>query len=100
MKELRKEVAYFKILKIVSVNGKSCQVNDKQLAPPHVPSGFGIQGGFPVYLIATNAHLAGAIRNKCTTLESLKLVKGFGKRKIEKYVKGLTAIIKTFYQGS
>ena len=55
---------------------------------------------FPVYLIATNAHLALAIRNKCTTLESLKLIKGFGKAKIEKYGKAITGIIKTFYQGS
>ena len=58
------------------------------------------EAGFPVYLIATNLQLAGMIKNKCTTLESLKLVKGFGKARIEKYGKALTALVKTFYEGS
>jgi len=56
--------------------------------------------GFPVYLIATNSQLAIMIKNKCMTLEALKLVKGFGKSRIEKYGKAATAIIQTFYQGS
>ncbi len=56
--------------------------------------------GFPVYIIATNAHLVSVIKNKCTSLECLKLVKGFGKKKIEKYGKSLTSIIQTFYEGS
>lgn len=58
------------------------------------------KAGYPVYLIATNAHLVSAIKNRCTSLESLKLIKGFGKSKIEKFGKGLTSIIQTFYQGS
>lgn len=56
--------------------------------------------GFPVYLIATNKQLVSAIQNKCVSLEALKLVKGFGKKRIEKYGAGLASIIKTFYQGS
>ena len=55
------------------------------------------QKGFPVYLVATNAQLANMVRNKCTTLESLKLIKGFGKSRIEQYGKGFTHIIKTFH---
>lgn len=54
--------------------------------------------GFPVYLVATNNHLAAVIRNRCTTLESLKLIKGFGKSKIERYGKELTDLVKTFYE--
>lgn len=56
--------------------------------------------GLPVYIIATNAHLAQAILNKCTTLESLKLVKGFGKSRIEKHGKSIVSIIQSFIQGS
>jgi superfamily II DNA helicase RecQ len=56
--------------------------------------------GYPVYLIASNAHLISMIQNKCITLESLKLVKGFGRKKIEKYGKDLIALIKQFYQPS
>ena len=55
--------------------------------------------GMPVFIIASNAHLIGLIRNRCTTLESMKLVKGFGKAKIERYGKSLAALIKTFYEG-
>ncbi len=56
--------------------------------------------GLPVYIIATNAHLAMAIHNKCTTLESLKLVKGFGKARIEKYGKSIISHIQTFLKGA
>jgi superfamily II DNA helicase RecQ len=55
--------------------------------------------GFPVYLVATNAHLVSIIQQKCTSLESLKLVKGFGKAKIEKYGQALTTLVQQFYTG-
>jgi len=55
------------------------------------------EAGFPVYLVATNLHLIQIIQQKCTTLESLKLVKGFGKSKIERYGKSVTSIIRQFY---
>jgi superfamily II DNA helicase RecQ len=54
--------------------------------------------GFPVYLVATNLHLVHVIQQKCITLESLKLVKGFGKSKIEKYGQALTTMVRQFYQ--
>lgn len=54
--------------------------------------------GFPVYLIATNAHLLAAIRHRCTTLESLKLIKGFGQSKVSKYGQPIINMIKSFYQ--
>ncbi len=58
------------------------------------------QEALPSYIIATNAHLVGAVKNKCTSLESLKLVKGFGQKRIEKHGRFIAAIIKTFYEGA
>jgi len=58
------------------------------------------KAGFPVYLIATNAQLVNIIHQKCSTLESLKLVKGFGKAKIEKYGKAVTEMVRQFYHGT
>jgi superfamily II DNA helicase RecQ len=57
------------------------------------------EAGFPVYMIATNNHLVSMIQQKCITLESLKLIKGFGKAKMEKYGKAVTDMIKQFYHG-
>lgn len=56
--------------------------------------------GLPVFLIASNRHLIDMILHKCVSLESLKLIKGFGDKRIQKYGKGINAIIKTFYQPS
>lgn len=56
--------------------------------------------GLPVYIIATNAQLAQMILNKCTTIESLKLVKGYGKARIEKHGKALISMIQTFYSAA
>jgi superfamily II DNA helicase RecQ len=55
--------------------------------------------GFPVYLVATNAHLVSIIHQKCTSLESFKLVKGFGKAKIEKYGPAIVAMVRQFFHG-
>ena len=57
------------------------------------------EAGLPVYMVATNNHFVSMIQQKCTTLESLKLVKGFGKAKMEKYGKPITDMIKQFYAG-
>ena len=48
-------------------------------------------------MIATNTQLIAVIVQKCVTLEGLKLVRGFGKTKIEKYGKPVTDIVKQFY---
>ena len=58
----------------------------------------GMKVGYPVYLIATNAQLTDMILLKCRTLESLKQVKGFGKKRIEKYGKSFIQIINHFYE--
>ncbi len=54
----------------------------------------------PVYMVATNAHFVSMIQQKCISLESLKLIKGFGKAKMAKYGEGITTIIRQFYAGT
>jgi superfamily II DNA helicase RecQ len=54
--------------------------------------------GIPAYMICTNKQLAQMIFQQCVSLESLKMIRGFGAARIEKHGKGLTAIIKTFYK--
>jgi len=53
--------------------------------------------GIPVYLVATNAQLLQMIQFKCRSLESLKQIKGFGRKRLEKYGRLLLAVIKDFY---
>lgn len=54
--------------------------------------------GIPVYLIATNAHFLQMIKMKCRTLECLKQVKGFGRKRMSKYGRHIIDIIKDFYE--
>jgi superfamily II DNA helicase RecQ len=58
-----------------------------------------LEVGLLVYMVATNNHFVNIIQQKCATLESLKLVKGFGKSKIEKYGPEVTALVRQFYHG-
>lgn len=58
----------------------------------------GAKEGFPVYLIATNAQLVQMVRLSCKTLESFKSIKGFGKKRVEKYGKQINNIIKAFFE--
>lgn len=52
--------------------------------------------GIPPYMICNNRQLAQMIFQQCTTQESLKLIKGFGAKRIEKHGKDITAIIQSF----
>jgi superfamily II DNA helicase RecQ len=54
--------------------------------------------GLPVYLLATNDHLLQMIKLKCMTMESFKQVRGFGKKRMEKYGRHIQNIIKEFYE--
>lgn len=54
------------------------------------------ESGIPAYMICTNSQLVQMIFEKCNTLESLKLVKGFGKSRIEKHGKAIIEIIRSF----
>ncbi|MCX6112553.1 MAG: HRDC domain-containing protein [Proteobacteria bacterium] len=54
--------------------------------------------GVPPFVIAKNSHLVEIINKEIKTLEALKQINGFGRRKVEKYGKDIIEIIKTFYE--
>lgn len=58
----------------------------------------GNKEGVPVYIIATNAQLVSMAKIPCKTLDSFKLVKRFGAKRIGKYGRRITEIIKGFYE--
>jgi len=53
--------------------------------------------GIPPFVIAKNSHLTEIVKKEIRTLEALKQVNGFGKKKIEKYGQDILGIIKSFY---
>lgn len=54
--------------------------------------------GYPVYLVSNNQQMVQIVQHQCMTLESLKLIKGFGKSKIDKYGKDIIELVKNFYE--
>jgi len=54
--------------------------------------------GIPPFVIAKNSHLSEIVQKEIKTLEGLKLIKGFGKKKVEKYGKYIIDLIKSFYE--
>jgi len=54
--------------------------------------------GVPVYIVATNRELMDMVRSAPRTIESLKSIKGYGKKKVEKYGREIIAMIKSFYE--
>ncbi len=54
--------------------------------------------GVPVYIVATNSELKEIVKLSPVNLELLNNVKGFGRKKIEKYGKEVTTIINAFNQ--
>jgi|TARA_Y100000031_G_C8161375_1_gene357158 superfamily II DNA helicase RecQ len=54
--------------------------------------------GVPPFVIAKNADLVEVIRKEAKTLEALKQINGFGRKKVEKYGKDLVGIVKTFFE--
>ncbi|MEO5358730.1 MAG: HRDC domain-containing protein [Nitrospirae bacterium YQR-1] len=53
--------------------------------------------GVPVYIVATNSEVMELIKKTPKTLEILRTIRGFGKKKIEKYGKEIVEIINNFY---
>lgn len=51
----------------------------------------------PVYVISTNNQLLEIIKQKPQTLEDLKRINGFGKKKIEQYGKQIIEMVRIFY---
>jgi len=54
--------------------------------------------GILPFVIAKNSHLVEIINKEIITLEELKQINGFGKKKIEKYGKDITGIIEAFFR--
>lgn len=55
------------------------------------------KAGVPVYIVANNSELKELIKRSPKTIETLKSIRGFGRKKIEKYGKELTELIGNFY---
>lgn len=53
--------------------------------------------GIPVYLVATNDQFLKMVQLKCRNLESPKQIRGYGRKRIEKYGRLIIDIIKDFY---
>ena len=54
--------------------------------------------GIPVFIIATNKQLMDIVRAVPRSLEALRQINGFGKKKVEKHGKELVTIIQGFYE--
>ncbi len=54
--------------------------------------------GIPVFIIANNSQLAEVVLRAPKTLESLRQIHGFGKKKVDKYGKEILGMIETFYE--
>ncbi len=55
------------------------------------------KAGVPVYVISTNNQLLEIVKQKPQTLEALKRINGFGKKKVERYGKQIIEMVKIFY---
>ncbi len=54
--------------------------------------------GFPVYLVATNDQLIKMVKERMTTLISLKTIQGFGQKRIDTYGNEIVEMIKNFWE--
>lgn len=54
--------------------------------------------GIPVFLIATNRELLDLVKSAPRTLEALRQIHGFGKKKSDKYGQEILTIISAFYE--
>lgn len=54
--------------------------------------------GIPPFVIAKNSHLVEIVNKEIVTLETLKQINGFGKKKMEKYGNKITGIVKSFFK--
>lgn len=54
--------------------------------------------GIPVYIIATNNQLADIVRLAPMGLDALRQIRGFGKKKVDKYGQEIVRIIQGFYE--
>ncbi len=53
--------------------------------------------GVPVFIIANNSELVSIIKKAPKTIDALKLIRGFGGKKVEKYGKEIVELVQKFY---
>lgn len=56
------------------------------------------EGGVPVFIVATNKQLLDVVRRAPRSLEALREVQGFGKKKIERHGKQVLDIVSAFFE--
>lgn len=54
--------------------------------------------GIPAYIIANNSQIAEVVMRAPRSLEALRQIHGFGKKKVERYGKTILEIINDFYE--
>ena len=54
--------------------------------------------GVPVYVIGTNKQAIDLVKKAPRTIEAMKSIEGFGKKKIESFEKELVSLIRDFYE--
>lgn len=54
--------------------------------------------GYPAYLVASNRQLAEMIRRRASSLQAFQGIKGFGRKRIEKYGKDIIHILQHFFE--
>ncbi len=52
----------------------------------------------PVYVVCTNKQALDLVKKVPNTIEALKSIEGFGKKKIESFGRELTSLIRDFYE--
>ena len=53
--------------------------------------------GFPVFLLATNSQLTEIVKQAPRSLEALRQIRGFGKKKLTRYGEQIVGIVTAFY---
>jgi superfamily II DNA helicase RecQ len=56
------------------------------------------QQGFPVFLIATNRELRDLVTQAPRSVQALQQIRGFGKKKVERYGQEILELIRAFYE--
>ena len=56
------------------------------------------QQGFPVFLIATNRELCDLVTQAPRSVQALQQIRGFGKKKVERYGQEILELIRAFYE--
>ena len=54
--------------------------------------------GIPVYIVATNRQLVEVVQKTPKSLEALKSVRGFGKKKVERFGKQILGLVREFHE--